>query len=93
MHVHWKNFYSVKSSTTEDTESHRGFFTPCSPVLSVVKTLNWTMQESQDLEVISQFREAAYDEQFLGRRSRVDLLVLQYPRVAMRHEDGMQPGS
>ena len=41
----------------------------------------------QILEVLPQFGEAANDQQFLPRRSGVDLFMLQNPGVSMRHED------
>jgi hypothetical protein len=39
--------------------------------------------------MLAQFGEAADDEQFLLRRSGVDLFVLEDPGVAMRNEDGV----
>src|SRR6202023_1024173 len=42
------------------------------------------------LEVVSQFGEAADDEQFLSRRGGVDFFVFQYPGVAVRHEGCVQ---
>ena len=74
-----------------DAPSFTGAFIPlCPSVPSVVKDFELAeTQENWGLEMLSQLGEAPHDEQFLPRRSRVDLLMLQNPGVAMRHEDRM----
>src|SRR5260370_32523757 len=44
------------------------------------------------LEVLSQFCEAADDQQLLARWRRVYFLVLENPGRAVRHENGVQSG-
>jgi len=44
------------------------------------------------LEMLAEFRKAADDQQLLLRRRGVELFVLQYPRIAVRDEDGVQTG-
>ena len=73
-----------KGLTTEDTEFHGLFYYPVFFCVLCVEELK--------LKVLAEFGEAANDEQLLLRRSRVDLLVLQYPGVAVGHENGVQPG-
>jgi hypothetical protein len=61
-----------------------------------IKIKNLTTEDTEvhrgsdpHLEMLAQFGEAADDEQFLLRRSGVDLFVLEDPGVAMRNEDGV----